>query len=462
MNKDQVIASLQQSALFSDLSETQLASIADKAKVRQYFANDMIVWQGQPSTALFLILNGIVAVKHINNGEENLLAYLMSGNTFGEVGILENQVRSASVAAVSEVDVLVIRRDDFLHILHTHAQVAIQLARILGHYLVQSNRRLANENRDHKLILIFHVEEHSGGTTFSTLLADKLYEVKKTPTAYLEYPNSWRLLNEAQLNKGAQVYHHADGYDILLPQDDSYLPASTQATILLDRVRTNYDNVVIHTNDSIDDATQAFMERADLVVIMGPPTREGIQRIKSLQKKLKAQIRLEETGFVTVVNRSRKEQELLEFPDIADFELPFLADFPAFNLKARDSRELPGPLEEILNNCVERLERTNSIGIFIPTTLDVDQEADTTPYMDKTLGFMAERFGGATCKIANGVWHSEKLGLVGEVVYIVHSYITRNDLNLYLDEVVEYIKGLKKELRQEAMALEVNNKLTLI
>jgi hypothetical protein len=78
------------------------------------------------------------------------------------------------------------------------------------------------------------------------------------------------------------------------------------------------------------------------------------------------------------------------------------------------------------------------------------------------MAFMAERFGGATCKIANGVWNSDKLGLIGEVVYIVHSYITQSDLHRHLDEVVDFVKGLKRELRQEAMALEVNHKLTLI
>lgn len=148
---------------------------------------------------------------------------------------------------------------------------------------------------------------------------------------------------------------------------------------------------------------------------------------------------------------------------MADFDIPYFPDgFPAFSLKARDTRDLPNELEEILRTCIERLDRTNSIGIFIPTTTDVDQSSDTTAYMDQTMSFMAERFGGATCKIANGVWHSEKLGLVGEVVYIVHSYITQSDMNLYLDEVVDYIKGLKRELKQEAMALEVNHKLTLI
>jgi hypothetical protein len=407
-------------------------------------------------------VNGIVAVKTIVNGEESLLAYLMSGTTFGEVGILENQVRSASVMAVSEVDVLVLQRDDFLEILNQHAVVAIQLARTLGKYLVQSNRRLANENKENKLILTFHVEEFSGGTSFSTLLADKFYEVKKTPTAYLEYPNSWRIVSSAKLSRGTQVYHHADGYDILLPQQDSYLPASTQATILMDRIRSNYENMVIHTSDTIDEATIAFLENADLVIIMGPPTKESVRRIENLQKQIRSRIRLEDTGVVTIINRSKQEYQDLELPDMADFELPYLADFPAFQLSARDTRDVPEPLEELLNSCIERLERTNSIGIFIPTTMEVDQKMDTTEYMDRTMGFMAERFGGATCKIANGVWHSEKAGLVGEVVYIVHSYITRTDMNLYLDEVVEYIKNLKRELRQEAMALEVNNKLTLI
>jgi hypothetical protein len=111
---------------------------------------------------------------------------------------------------------------------------------------------------------------------------------------------------------------------------------------------------------------------------------------------------------------------------------------------------------------VERLERTNSIGIFIPTTTEANQKANTQPQIDKTMEFMAKRFGGATCKVANGVWHSEKLGLIGEVVYIIHSYITQADMNRYLDEVVDFIKDLKNELAQEAMALEVNNKLTLI
>jgi hypothetical protein len=51
---------------------------------------------------------------------------------------------------------------------------------------------------------------------------------------------------------------------------------------------------------------------------------------------------------------------------------------------------------------------------------------------------------------------------VGETVNIVESYMNRTDMNLYLDEVVTLVKRLKLELGQEAMALEVDRKLTLI
>lgn len=462
MENSNIIEALSNSELFGDLDQVDLGKIASRSKVRQFFAHDIIVWQGESSTALFLIMNGIVAVKNVVREKENLLAYLMPGNTFGEVGILENQVRSASVVALSEVDVVAIQRDDFLEILHQHSRVAISLARILGRYLIQSNRRRSKDTKGSRLVVIFNTLANSGSTSFGTLLAEKMAKMLNKPTAYLEYPNPWRALNGFQLEKNKQVYHHGEGFDILLPQEDVYLPSSTRTTLMMDKVRSNYDNLVIKIQDTMDESMASILEHANQVIILSPPTKLGLKQIEKIQKKIKGRIRPEETGVLTIINRNTKKLQEVDVSGIGDFEIPYMKDFPTFQLPMRAKEEIPKVLEDLLENCVERLERTNSIGIFIPTTTDVDRMSDTTMYMDKTMNFMAERFGGATCKVANGVWHSEKLGLVGEVVYIVHSYITQTDMNHYLDEVVEYIKLLKRELNQEAMALEVNHKLTLI
>jgi hypothetical protein len=44
----------------------------------------------------------------------------------------------------------------------------------------------------------------------------------------------------------------------------------------------------------------------------------------------------------------------------------------------------------------------------------------------------------------------------------VVSYTTEDDLNRFANEVIEFIKLLKDELQQEAMALEINKKMILV
>ena len=88
MEQQIIINSLQQSVLFNSLPLEALQKIAKKAKTRQYFPSDTIVWQGKPSDSLYLITNGIVVVKKVLSAEkEHIFAYLMAGNTFGEVGV---------------------------------------------------------------------------------------------------------------------------------------------------------------------------------------------------------------------------------------------------------------------------------------------------------------------------------------------------------------------------------------
>jgi hypothetical protein len=123
---------------------------------------------------------------------------------------------------------------------------------------------------------------------------------------------------------------------------------------------------------------------------------------------------------------------------------------------------LPKPLANVLETIVDRLGRTCEIAIYIPTTLEVDQSIDTTCYVNDTLAFLGERFGGATSSQAQGVWDSEGAGLVNEVIYIVCLFVTPEEMNQHLDAVLDYVARLKETLKQEAMALEVDQKLMLV
>ena len=123
---------------------------------------------------------------------------------------------------------------------------------------------------------------------------------------------------------------------------------------------------------------------------------------------------------------------------------------------------LPEPLTEVILEIFKLLGYTNQIGVYLPTTIGVDQKADTSEYVEKTLSFMGKLFGGATYEKVQGVWNSQGVGLVQEDIHLVRSYCSQPVLDKHMGEVVDYVEVMKQELQQEAMALEVNQKLMLI
>ncbi|MCU0389715.1 MAG: cyclic nucleotide-binding domain-containing protein [Thermoflexibacter sp.] len=466
-----IIRALQQCELFKHLPEDELDVIGNKAKMRQFFPDEVIVWQGNPSDSLFLITNGIVAVKRIiNENEEQVLNYLMAGNTFGEIGILENKPRSATVAALSDVDVVVIRRADFIDILHQFPSVAIELAKMLGRYLVDSNRRRSRGNANVKLILLFDVFGSLGATSFGVSLARLLYQRTKNKTVYTEYPVPQKLIADLHISRKEKVYKHPGGFDILLSQEERLLTDKVRTTMMLDTLINDYENIIITLNENIDEDHDGnvdqdiamMLDYAKQIIMFSPPEPSVWGHLEEIQRKLRKRIRTNETNIFTLINHCSEEYKDAVFPYQVDFQLPFLPVFPPLRDMHAKEVAIPEPLLDIFSTLADRLERTNNIAMYIPTTIDVDKQIDTTIYVEKTLNFFGARFGGATSKQAQGVWNSEQMGLVGETVYIVNSYVTQADLNKFLDEIIEYVKTIKVELKQEAMALEVNQKLTLI
>jgi CRP-like cAMP-binding protein len=467
---DNAISALRRSALFKQLSKEVLQTVAAKTKLRQFFPDETIVWQGDPSDSLYVITNGIVAVQRMGaNHQTQTLAYLMPGNTFGEVGILENQPRSATVRAVTDVDVRVIRREHFMEILHQHPVVAIELAKMLGRYLIDANRRMARSSKA-RMILIINIFEGQGATSIGVMLANLLAEKTSARTVYTEYPVPQKLIADLGIEKRTKVYKSKQGCDFLISLDDPALPDMVKTTFMLDNIITEYENVIVTLNESLDEDADGNLDQ-DIVMLLDyvrqiilliPPDKVKDPQPVTVQQLLRKHIRRDEVQIFTLVNSTSEALQQYPIDAGTDFYIPFIPDFPSLKIGEHEKLPIPAVLHNIFEMLIDRLERSNNIGIFIPSTIDVDKAIDAKPYVERTLNFLAERFGGATSKQAEGVWNSEQVGLVGETVYIVYTYATQNDMNRHLDEVIEYVKSLKKELRQEAMAVEINKKLTLI
>jgi CRP/FNR family cyclic AMP-dependent transcriptional regulator len=95
--------------LFESLSADQLQAIASLTELRQEDAGAILVGEGAPGYSLFVLQNGSASVT--SGGETRTT--LGAGDFFGEIALLGNGVRTATVTASSPVSLIVMYGSDF-------------------------------------------------------------------------------------------------------------------------------------------------------------------------------------------------------------------------------------------------------------------------------------------------------------------------------------------------------------
>lgn len=310
-----------------------------------------------------------------------------------------------------------------------------------------------------KFILVVNLEAGCGASTLGHFFINALTQNSKDKNAvFMEYPNP----ASAGLQEVVKetVFKHPNGYDILTSFQWSHTPEEARASLLMTRVLDKYKNIVINVavqgevGEFLTDI-EPFLEYAKAAVVVLPNDDEKLKMARTIDDGIRAHVRQDKTKVYAVNNQVNAERVPVHW---ADFAVPYQA---GVGLGAQ-AYEVPERAEAVINTLIDRIERVHQIAVFIPTTMDVDTRADTTAYVNKTMTFLGECFGGATSAEAKGVWNSESSGIVSEAVHIVSSYTTEEDLSHFMDQVIAFVRELKVELSQEAMAIEVNKKMILV
>jgi CRP-like cAMP-binding protein len=129
--------------LFSELSESDLEEISRFTVKQMYKKDNMVLIEEEVGSTMFVILNGRVKISRISDeGREVILSILVDGDFFGEMSILDGQTRSANAVTLEDTELLIIRRENFLQMLHDYPQVAINLLKELAHRLRRSDSQI--------------------------------------------------------------------------------------------------------------------------------------------------------------------------------------------------------------------------------------------------------------------------------------------------------------------------------
>jgi len=129
--------------LFSELNAEELATVASVASVRSVAKDTVVFHGGDAADAVYVISSGKVKVVTTStDGKEFILTVLGAGQVFGEMALLEEAPRSASVITLTSVDLVAIKRDDFHHLLNTSPGISRSLLAILSRRLRRANSKM--------------------------------------------------------------------------------------------------------------------------------------------------------------------------------------------------------------------------------------------------------------------------------------------------------------------------------
>ena len=122
--------------LFQNLPPEQLDYLLKRTHAFNYTRNSVVITQGEQSNSLYIVLEGRLKVYvSDSDGRQALLAFLGKGDFFGELSLLDDEPRSASVMAMTKTRLLCLTQEGFMEFIQAHPDTLLPMLRIMAQRL---------------------------------------------------------------------------------------------------------------------------------------------------------------------------------------------------------------------------------------------------------------------------------------------------------------------------------------
>ncbi len=145
VDKEQVLRS---SPLFDMLSPPELEILAELSRPRRFATGEVVFHEGDQGDSLFVLARGAVEVVSRRNGKESVFAVLEAPEAFGEMSLIDREVRSATVRAKGDCVALQLSAENFTAFRKRSRDgftlFLVNVARILSSRLRETNHKIAS------------------------------------------------------------------------------------------------------------------------------------------------------------------------------------------------------------------------------------------------------------------------------------------------------------------------------
>lgn len=148
---DYIVSRLQNISIFGALKndEVLLIQIAGIMKIEKFNPNTYIIHEGEIGNKMYILNKGKVKVERNTPSKDQFTVAILDDSMnvcFGELALMDNDVRSASVLSVTETECYVINKLDFEKICEHNPKIGYLVMREIGRALSQRFRKSASDN----------------------------------------------------------------------------------------------------------------------------------------------------------------------------------------------------------------------------------------------------------------------------------------------------------------------------
>jgi CRP/FNR family transcriptional regulator len=138
---------LQAVPVFETLGDEDLHRVAEVVVTRRFPGGQVIFREGDPSNTCYVVRSGHArAIREHPDGRTITLTHFGPGDIFGELAMFDDEVRSATVETLDEVDLIAIPGRDMRRLMNEHGAIASKLVVSLGRRMRIANERLTRQS----------------------------------------------------------------------------------------------------------------------------------------------------------------------------------------------------------------------------------------------------------------------------------------------------------------------------
>jgi CRP-like cAMP-binding protein len=133
--------------VFETLAPDDLQRVVEVAVPRSFPGHHVIFREGDASDTCYVVRAGHArAIREHPDGRMITLAHFGPGDIFGELAMFDDELRSATVETLDEVQAIAVLGSDMRRLLRQHPDIAVKLVIALGRRLREANERLARQS----------------------------------------------------------------------------------------------------------------------------------------------------------------------------------------------------------------------------------------------------------------------------------------------------------------------------